>query len=223
MALEGNFQVVSPAGVIQLVCLERRTAHLRVQEGTRAGGLYFVDGEVVHAEFDGLEGEPAFIRIVQVEGGNFTLEDGAAAPRRTVNRPAQFLLLEASRRQDEDARTEADGLVSLTRALLEQGLARGFILVGRDGFLHSRHQMADAEARARLIARLLPEAEAIGGALRLGALRRAWLYAAEGRAFAVAPYGARWVGVEAKGGPAGGRLAAALDRALPGGGGSAGE
>lgn len=218
MSLTGNLHVPDLVGVIQLVSLEGRTAHLRVREGARAGSLYFADGKVVHAEFEGLEGESAFQRLVWVQGGAFELEYGTAPPRRTITRPVQALLLDACRSRDEGERGQNNGLGTLARGTIEPGLARGLVLVEKDGTILSQQDLADPEARARLIARLVREAEAIGGLLRLGAVRRAWVHAADGRCFVMAPYGPRWVGIDAEGGPAGRRLEAALDQVLGAGG-----
>lgn len=219
MSLTGNLHVPDLVGVIQLVCLEGRPAHLRVREGERAGSLYFADGKVVHAEFEGLEGEPAFQRLVGVQGGAFELEYGTPSPRQTITRPVQALLLDACRRRDEGERAQSNGLGTLARAAIEPGLARGLVLVEKDGTIVSQQDLPDPGARARLIARLVREAEGIGGLLRLGTVRRAWVHAPDGRCFVMTPYGARWVGIEAEGGPAGRRLEAALDQVLGAGGG----
>ncbi len=219
MSLTGHLQVPDLVGVIQLVCLEHRAAHLRVGEGARAGSLYFAGGKVVHAEFEGLEGEPAFHRLAIVQGGAFELTYDVPAPRQTITRTVQALLLDTFHRQDERARAPQNGLGTLASAVLEPGLARGLVLVERDGTILTQEHLADAEARARLIARLVREAEGIGTLLRLGALRRAWVHASDGRCFIMAPYGPRWVGIEAEGGPAGRRLEAALDQVLSAGGG----
>ena len=219
MSLTGHLHVPDLVGVIQLVCLERRVAHLRVGEGARAGSLYFADGKVVHAEFEGLEGESAFERLIGVQGGAFELEYGTAPPRHTITRPVQALLLDACRRRDEGERGQNNGLGTLARAAIEPGLARGLVLVEKDGTVVSQQDLPDPEARARLIARLVREAEGIGALLRLGALRRAWVYPSNGPCFIVAPYGPRWVGIEAEGGPAGRRLEAALDQILSASGG----
>ena len=219
MSLTGSLHVPDLVGVVQLVCLEGRAAHLRVREGARAGSLYFADGKVVHAEFEDLEGEPAFQRLIGVQGGAFELEYGTAAPRETITRSVQALLLDACRRRDEGEQGQNNGLGSLARAAIEPGLARGLVLVEKDGTVLSQQDLADPKATARLIALLVREAEGIGELLRLGAIRRAWVHAPDGRCLVVAPHGPRWVGIDAEGGPAGRRLEAALDQVLGAGGG----
>lgn len=225
MALTGNLHVPDLVGVIQLVCLERRTAHLRVLNRARIGSIYFAAGQAVHAQFEELEGEAAFQRILQLEGGVFELEYGTAAPRRTIARSTQALMLEVLRRQDEKGQPAHDVAETLARALVGPGLSTGLVVAEQDGTLVAQHQLADPEGRARLIAHLLREAEGMGGPLRLGAVRRVRLYAPDNRTFVAVPYGPRWLGLEAERGPAERKLEAAVEQVLDGepGAGSAKE
>lgn len=218
MSLTGNLRVPNLVGVIQLVCMERAAARLRIQAGARAGGIYFANGEAVHAEFEGLEGDPAFERILSMEGGAFELTYGAVPPRQTITQPAEAMLLDLFRRKDEAKRALNNGLGTLTRALVAPGLARGLILVERDGTILTEQQVADPEGCARTITEIVREVEGISTPLRLGPIDRIWVHAPDGRCFVVIPYGPRWVGIEAERGPAGRRLGAALDQVLGAGG-----
>ncbi|HWP35118.1 MAG TPA: DUF4388 domain-containing protein [Thermodesulfobacteriota bacterium] len=217
MALTGNLHVPDLLGVIQLVCLERRTAHLRVRDGTRSASVYFEAGQAVHAQYETLEGEPAFQRILAIEGGVFELEDGVPPPRRTIVRPTQALLLESLHCQDETAQPGPGAVAALARALVEPGLARGFVLADPDGTVGGHYELPDPAAQGRLLAHLVREAQAAGAPLRLGALRRARLYGPGGRLVLAVPYsGTQWLGLEAERGPGERRLEAALDRILSG-------
>lgn len=216
MSLTGSMRVPNLAGVIQFLCLERAAARLRVKDGARAGAIYFANGEAVHAEFEDLEGDPAFQRILSVEGGAFELEYGAVPPRRTITQPVAALLLCHFHRQDESKRVLNNGLGTLVRALIDPGLARGLILVESDGTILTQQQVSDPGGCARLIAQLVREVEGIGTLLRLGPIRRAWVHTPDGQCTVVTPYGGRWVGIQAERGPAGRRLGAVLDEVLGG-------
>lgn len=218
MSLTGNLRVPNLVGVIQLVCLERAVARLHVRAGAREGHIYFADGQAVHAEFEDLLGDAAFERILSIEGGAFELTYGTVPPRQTITQPVEAMLLDVFRRKDEAKRALSNGLGTLTRALVAPGLARGLILVEHDGTILTEQKMADPEACARLVADIVREVEGIGTSLRLGAVERVWVHAPDGRCLAVIPHGPRWVGIEAERGPAGRRLAAALDEVLAGAG-----
>jgi hypothetical protein len=216
MSLKGSLAVPNLSGLIQLVSLERLVARLRVQQGARAGCLYFADGAVVHAEFEGLEGEPAFQSILNLEGGAFELEPNVPSPRQTLDRPVEALLLDACRRRDEVDRAHNNGLGTLTKAVIEPGLARGLLLVEPDGCILFQHNLPDAERYAAAIARLDHEGKQIGGLLKLGDLRRGRIQSSDGGSLVLLRYNDRWVGVKAAPGMAR-RLDAALDHIAAGG------
>ena len=216
MPLKGSLAVPNLAGLIQLVSLERLVARLRVQQGSRSGCLYFADGAVVHAEFEGLEGEPAFQSILNLDGGAFELEPNVRSPRQTLERPVEALLLDACRRKDEVDRAHNNGLGTLTKAVIEPGLARGLLLVEPDGCILFQHNLPDAERYAAAIAHVDKDGESIGALLKLGGLRRGRIHSADGSSLVLLRYNNRWVGVKAAPGMAR-RLDAALDHIAAGG------
>jgi CheY-like chemotaxis protein/predicted regulator of Ras-like GTPase activity (Roadblock/LC7/MglB family) len=87
--------------IIQLNCLGRMKTALSVSKDDMEGVIYFQDGEIVHAGCGSRVGEDALFAILGWEGGDFTTLSGAEAPRRTIQRPWQELLIEAMRRKDE--------------------------------------------------------------------------------------------------------------------------
>ncbi len=64
--------------------------------------VHYRDGEIVHAEGEGLEGESAFFAAMAMDRGEFSFqESNQEATRQTIEGKAQFLILEALRQIDE--------------------------------------------------------------------------------------------------------------------------
>ncbi|GAB4379699.1 MAG: hypothetical protein Kow0042_29350 [Calditrichia bacterium] len=87
--------------IIQLNCLGRLTSALQVNTEQGSGLIFFEEGNIVHAETRTLEGENAFYHIMSWEGGEFVVKRNLKAPRETINKGWQSLLLEALKRSDE--------------------------------------------------------------------------------------------------------------------------
>jgi hypothetical protein len=70
-------------------------------DGVR-GKIFFDRGRIVHAVHGGVEGEEALYGLLIAKGGHFASLQGRAAPKVTISRPGEFLLVEAARRRDEE-------------------------------------------------------------------------------------------------------------------------
>ncbi len=89
--------------IIQLNCLGRLTSALHIQHDGEEGYIYFQDGNIVHAETKNLEGEKAFYYIMSWDGGEFKVLRNQLAPRETIQKGWQSLLLESLRIKDESS------------------------------------------------------------------------------------------------------------------------
>jgi CheY-like chemotaxis protein len=107
--------------LIQLCAFASATSALRIAHGEGEGIIWFERGLVVHAERGELEGPAAFFDILSWKGGEFAVERGAVARKRTVMQRATELLIEALRLQDEASRSDelAAGELDLELALHE--------------------------------------------------------------------------------------------------------
>lgn len=99
--LEGNLQLMSLASIIQINCEERNRAQLTINHLGKAGIIFFEEGEIIHAETEGLVGEDAIYSLLTWEEGSFQVKMGAEPRSRTIDRPWSGLLLEGMRRIDE--------------------------------------------------------------------------------------------------------------------------
>lgn len=87
--------------LIQMNCLGRMTSCLYVNQDDINGKIYFSEGNLVHAECSGMEGEEAVYEMLLWEGGGFSTKRGEEAPKETIIKGWQSLLLEGMRRLDE--------------------------------------------------------------------------------------------------------------------------
>ncbi len=102
MALEGDLSEISVNSLVQLACQEERRAALYLSGHDAEGVVYFEAGQIVHAGLGSQFGEQAFYQLVGWNSGRFRLRFEIEAPQRSITVPWSHLLLEASRRSDEE-------------------------------------------------------------------------------------------------------------------------
>ena len=98
---EGTISDLHLSDLIQMNCLGRLSNALHVRKDNLLGSIYFDDGNIVHAEVENKSGEEAFYEILSWEGGKFSIDKGVKAPKITIIKGWQTLLLEGLRRSDE--------------------------------------------------------------------------------------------------------------------------
>lgn len=101
---------VSLSGVLQMLHLERKTCVLEVSGDDGFGTLTLVNGELVDADVDLLSGEAAAYHILAWEQPQTMILDGVSLFRHTIDSPLAHVLVEAVRRQDEDAALAAQAV-----------------------------------------------------------------------------------------------------------------
>ena len=101
---EGAVKGLSLADLIQLKGNNRFTGCISVEFGGRQGGIFFRDGEIIHAEKAGATGEEAFHRIMLWPGGRFTVLPKVTTASHTISQGWRYLLLESHRLMDERRR-----------------------------------------------------------------------------------------------------------------------
>ncbi len=98
---EGKISELHLTDLIQMNCLGRMTTTLYVEHEETRGTIYFDEGNIVHAEYDNIEGEEAFCEILSWEGGNFSVAREKISKKETIFKGWQSLLLDGMRRLDE--------------------------------------------------------------------------------------------------------------------------
>lgn len=94
-------QTRSLMDIVQMECLSRSSAVLRINNGALGGKIWIQDGELVDAEAPGLEGEAAFHRILSWKAGNFEMLPAEPSRPRQIHKSYNALLLESAQALDE--------------------------------------------------------------------------------------------------------------------------
>ncbi|MBV5341408.1 MAG: DUF4388 domain-containing protein [Deltaproteobacteria bacterium] len=99
---KGAVAGLSLTDVIQLKGHNKYTGAISVEYGESQGVIYFVDGEIIHAEQGEESGEQAIYKIIKWPGGTFTIHPEMTSNVCTIHYRTDFVLLEALRRLDEE-------------------------------------------------------------------------------------------------------------------------
>ena len=100
--LAGQIREGVIADVLQLIASNMFNGIFTVESEGVAVNVVFVEGEIRHAECDGMTGESAFFAAMRMEQGRFYFVETTDLPSETtIESKAQFLILEALRQIDE--------------------------------------------------------------------------------------------------------------------------
>ncbi len=94
--------------LIQLYALAHMSGALRIARGADHGMVWFERGAIVHAECGDVVGAEAVYRLLRWDGGAFSVDAGASAPRQSITASWQELLMEGCRLLDELPATPPD-------------------------------------------------------------------------------------------------------------------
>lgn len=108
------------ADLIQINCLNRVRGVFRVCSGVEEGHLFFAEGQLVHAEFEGAVGLDAVVMMLGLRGGSI---EPCARPwpaLSTIDMGADALLLSAAQRLDESGERRSDPGRELTTKVVRR-------------------------------------------------------------------------------------------------------
>ncbi|WP_319526278.1 response regulator [uncultured Desulfosarcina sp.] len=97
----GTLKNIQLNDLIQMCCLSGSSLCMRVNKDDRLGTIFIVDGEIIHADCEGVVGEEAFYQILCWQTGSFESIETSTTPERTIHQNYHFLIMEAARRVDE--------------------------------------------------------------------------------------------------------------------------
>lgn len=157
---QGAVAGLSLTDVIQLKGHNRYTGCITVEYGGQKGAIYFVDGEIIHAELGEEVGEEAIYRIIKWPGGIFDIHPEITSNVCTIHYRTDFMLLEALRRMDEEnagtstesgeaspAVTPRRTMSKLAARLQDIGAVTYAVLLDKEG-----HPLQDTSAEAMALA-----------------------------------------------------------------------
>jgi len=99
---QGEVAGLSLTDVIQLKGHNKYTGCITVEYMDHKGAIYFVDGEIIHAEQGEQTGEQAIYQIIKWPGGTFNIHPEMTSNVCTIHYRTDVLLLESLRRLDEE-------------------------------------------------------------------------------------------------------------------------
>ena len=102
-ALRGNLEKVPLFAVLQMLEMGRQSGCLAVDTQGGEGYLWLDGGRIVHAESGKKVGLDAALLIAQANAGRFDFAPGSPAPERTFGASVTEVILEATRRLDEES------------------------------------------------------------------------------------------------------------------------
>ncbi len=100
----GDLSVISVFDAIQAIENSRQTGVLSLTNNTRAGTVFFNDGQIVGAESGSFVAHDAFRQIVEITGGTFEFEKSIQAFPITIEAASNTnLILDSLRQVDEES------------------------------------------------------------------------------------------------------------------------
>ncbi|MCB0832501.1 MAG: DUF4388 domain-containing protein [Bacteroidetes bacterium] len=171
MALVGNLKDLKLANIVQLNCMEKNEACFTLDLRKMSGKIYFAEGNIVHAEYGGDEGEEAVYRILQIKEGPFKVENDVPPPKRTITVPWSNLLMEGLRRIDEAQEAKGDALAKISKDIKNINGVNGVLICSMNGDILMEEAIANGKRAAAAMAFLLRKAEKIGRASRCGTFK----------------------------------------------------
>jgi CheY-like chemotaxis protein len=98
----GTVDEIDILDYVQLMLLTGKQVVLEVRSRDGARGVLFIrNGAICHAECCALDGEEAVYCCMGFEGGSFSNLPWYEPDRVSINKPGEFLLIEAARKRDE--------------------------------------------------------------------------------------------------------------------------
>lgn len=101
MSFQGSLKELPLPDIIQLVSVSGKTGAFVLTSGRQEGKIFLRNGEIVHAEAGGAQGEEAVYELAIWQDGDFSFQPGVEAEAQTCDKSNTNLLMEAARRVDE--------------------------------------------------------------------------------------------------------------------------
>lgn len=103
----GHVTGISLPSFLQLLELDNKTCTIVAKAGRHIGLLFFLNGTLINAYTDPIEGLDAAFEIISWNQAEITIYNFCQNRKRTIDAPLGFILIEGARRIDEQAEKEA--------------------------------------------------------------------------------------------------------------------
>lgn len=99
--VEGNLEQVSLTDMLQIFGHNRKDGTLSLERDGRRGEIFLLEGSVINARVDRVEGEKAFFRLLHWTHGRFSFCPDIPREEVRITRPLDHLIMEGLRQNDE--------------------------------------------------------------------------------------------------------------------------
>ena len=107
--LRGSLAQMNVIDLMQSLEMGRKSCMLSLMRNDEKCDVYFQEGQVVHAVYGDLKGDPAVFKVLHWTGGNFQLDFEGKTTETSTQLNTQGLLMEGLRLLDESNRDAGDG------------------------------------------------------------------------------------------------------------------
>lgn len=130
MGVKGWLKDMGLVDIVQIFNAERKTVAIHLGSEMGYGCVYLKGGYIIHATYREFTGSTALFQLLAWKDGEFEVEIDATTEERTINKPAEAVILEGLRLLDESrARGGEKGVyagdmesIRLINKLLEVGI-----------------------------------------------------------------------------------------------------
>jgi len=109
--LRGSLAQMNVIDLLQSLELGRKTCSLTLSRDGERCDLYFSDGQINHAVYGGLKGDPAVYKVLCWPDGSFQIDFTGRSSEQTITRSTQGLLMEGLRLLDEANRDAEENVL----------------------------------------------------------------------------------------------------------------
>jgi CheY-like chemotaxis protein len=102
--VRGSLSQMNVIDLMQSLEMGRKSCRLTLSNGADRCEVFFVEGQVKHATYGPLVGDPAVFKVLRWTGGNFQLDFDGKTDQHTTQLNTQGLLMEGLRLLDESVR-----------------------------------------------------------------------------------------------------------------------
>ena len=106
--VRGNLSQMNVIDLMQSLEMGRKSCQLKLNNEGEKCEVFFVEGQVKHATYGSLVGDPAVFKVLRWTGGNFELNFDGTTDKETTQLNTQGLLMEGLRLLDESQRESGE-------------------------------------------------------------------------------------------------------------------
>jgi hypothetical protein len=108
VGFSGSIASVRLSDLLQLLCLAQANLVLSIEGPETRGTVHVRSGRLCHAQVDQFEGEEALYKMLHWETGHFDTQSLPEIETHTIEKPVEYLLIEAMRYRDEKGKEHRD-------------------------------------------------------------------------------------------------------------------